>query len=96
MWHLEGLHPPGVVFQAFSTIAFSSPCHWLSNAPPFGGGQLERVGRHHGFWVWPLFKFARPLAERNKPNAMPQMTPQQPLGSTKGPFMRGEFGNILK
>ena len=60
LWHLGGLHPQGVVFQAFSTIAFSSPCHWLSNAPPFGGGQLERVGSHHGFRAWPPFKFASP------------------------------------
>ena len=59
--HVEGLHSQGVVFQAFSTIRFSSPCHWLSNAPPLGGGQLEWVGSHHGFWVWPSFEFAPPL-----------------------------------
>ena len=63
--HLEGLHPQGVVFQAFSTVGFSSPCHWLSNAPPFGGGQLERVGNHLGFEVGQPFKFAPPCRKKH-------------------------------
>ena len=82
--HLEGLHPQGVVFQAFSTIRLSSPCHWLSNAPPFFGGQLERVGSHHGFWVWPPFKFAPRPCRKKQPKCRAPNAPPAAIGQHQG------------